>query len=30
MMEKYLCNLAYKLETDYKGLSHKQKDVAWQ
>ena len=28
MKAKYLCILAYKHETDYKGLSHRQRDMA--
>ena len=28
MEAKYFCVLAYKPETDYKGLSHRQRDVA--
>ena len=28
MEEKYFCILAYKRETDYNGLSHRQKDMA--
>ena len=28
MKEKYFCILAYKHETDYKGLSHRQRDMA--